>query len=82
VVPLTAEAQETGFAIGGEQLDTTDPDDARHWVQVYTELLNGVQGIGVSDDGVKERWVERLSSRLELWKTRLAELKTGDSPTP
>jgi hypothetical protein len=78
---VTSEAQQTGFAIGGEQLGTTDPEDARHWVQVYTELLNGVQGIGVADESAKARWIERLTSRLELWKARLAEITEG-TPTP
>lgn len=63
------------FTIGDERLSTSDVGDAVHWVNVYTELLNGVRGIGVSDDSAKDRWIRMLTSRLDLWKARLAEIR-------
>ena len=74
MMPVTIGQPGASFAIGGEQLATTDPDDARHWVLVYTELLAGVQGLGLKDEALRDRWIDTLASRLDLWKERLEEI--------
>ncbi len=58
----------------GENLLSTNPDDARHWVAVYGELLRGVlrirQAAGGEADVRLRRVAEVQAQRLLYWSRR------------
>jgi DNA-binding response OmpR family regulator len=74
--------------IPGELPDTSDPDDARQWINVYRELVAFAERtlarlkehppadrLGAeADRKAMERHLQRLRSRLEFWERRLWEL--------
>lgn len=79
-------------SLGGEDLDCRDPRDARHWVRVYTELVEFIHGLmeGQPPEPIEEpgrvppgaRAMALQASVLELhlafWTDRLRRLATGD----
>jgi DNA-binding response OmpR family regulator len=74
--------------IPGELPDTSDPDDARQWINVYRELVAFAERTlgrlkenpladrfhAEADEQALEGHLLRLRSRLEFWERRLWEL--------
>lgn len=52
----------------GEDLDSTNADDARHWTVVYGELLSGIRAMIRAGDA---DGTDRLQQRAELYARRL-----------
>lgn len=58
----------------GEDENTRHPDDARHWAQVYANLMRTLPGRLCTSE------VEaRLRARLEFWEERLRILEAEES---
>jgi len=66
---LQTDLNHLGPSLGGEDLTTPFVSDARHWVAVYSELVEGATKMGV---GPK---LAQLSARLLAWQRRLKELR-------
>jgi hypothetical protein len=62
-------AGDLGPALDGEDTESPFPDDARHWVTVYSELL------AVAVKAGAEAMADRFSARLAFWKRRLKGLR-------
>lgn len=77
--------------LDGEDLQSDDPADAEHWVQVYTELVDFLRTVGPASGApladrtetpaVQERRAMRLERkvhelRLAFWTDRLERLRT------
>jgi hypothetical protein len=62
----------------GEVLDTVYPEDALHWVAVYTELAHYV---AQAEDGLAET-LERYQHHLAFWQGQLSELLDGAGQAP
>lgn len=57
----------------GEDETTRHPDDARHWAEVYANLMRTLPGhLGSTDVGA------RLRARVEFWEDRLRLLETEE----
>lgn len=55
------------WLLPGESQSTEHPDDALHWVAVYTELVRFAKDTG----GLEDVKIERYRRRLGLWMDRL-----------
>jgi len=64
-----------------ESLEGRDqgPQDAGHWVQVYTSLLKTLSAISMEVPEVRPR-VEELRGRLQHWQRVLAERSVQHVP--
>ncbi len=58
-----------------ENLRTSDPQEARMWVDVYDELTGFLRRTGSSDSVPRLR---ALETRLAFWEERLGELSAAD----
>jgi cell division FtsZ-interacting protein ZapD len=56
----------------GEVLASVDPEDAAHWVAVYSELVDVLEGHPDRADLLEA--LGRYQARLSFWRARLPEL--------
>jgi len=54
--------------LSGEDPDTTDVSEIRHWIRVYSQAWKTARRAGLLSAA------HRFRRRLEFWTTRLAEL--------
>lgn len=59
----------------GEHIASTDPDDAAHWVAVYSELLDVLRGH--PDRTAFQATIVRYQDRLAFWRRRLRRVEEG-----
>jgi hypothetical protein len=64
----------------GELLTSDDPEDAAHWVAVYSELAFMLRSLPerTTVDGT----VERYERRLAFWRERLRQLSSDGAEAP
>ena len=59
----------------GESEETKYPEDAAHWIAVYTELLDSTHQLIANIRELMERQPQDLQDRLERTDVRLLELQ-------
>lgn len=61
-------------ALPGEDMESTDAGDARHWAVVYAELLHGLRSMmrsgGMEDDDRLRERADMYARRLLYWRAR------------
>jgi len=60
---------EADVLLDGEDIHSSNPEDAEHWVRVYSELLVAVMGL---DRQLGADGFIRIRDRAERWERRLA----------
>ncbi|HEX6349477.1 MAG TPA: hypothetical protein VF160_08820 [Candidatus Dormibacteraeota bacterium] len=59
----------------GESEETKDPEDAAHWIAVYTELLDTTHQLIANIRELMERQPQDVQDKLERTDLRLLELQ-------
>ncbi len=68
------EAVDPDRLLAGEDAETTHPEETRHWIEVYTELLTFKErAVATAHEGVAK--MPEVDARLEAMRTDLAVLE-------
>jgi hypothetical protein len=74
------EGVEATQLLPGELFTSDDPEDARHWVAVYSELTAALRSL--PDRIVIDAALQRYEQRLAFWHERLRQLSNDASEEP